>query len=63
LFFYLQKYIEKKVSPGEKLPWVQSVISKGFTGEIRLISSPITLEMPLNYVMHILKVKEFILIC
>jgi hypothetical protein len=37
----LQKYIEKKISPDEKLPWVQSVIRKGFTGEIRLISSPI----------------------
>jgi len=41
----LQKYIEEKVSPDEKLPWVQSVIRKGFTGEIRLFSSPIALEM------------------
>jgi hypothetical protein len=37
LLFYLQKFIEAKVGPDEKLPWVQSVIRKGFTGESRLI--------------------------
>jgi hypothetical protein len=39
--FYLQKYIEGKAGPDEKLLWVQSVIEKGFTGEIKLIYSPI----------------------
>ncbi|XP_024638283.1 glutathione S-transferase zeta class isoform X2 [Medicago truncatula] len=31
------KYIEKKVSPDEKLPWVQSVIRKGFTALEKLL--------------------------
>jgi hypothetical protein len=39
--FYLKKYIEGKAGPDEKLSWAQTVIKKGFTGEIKLISSPI----------------------
>ena len=31
---HLQKYIDEKVGPDEKLPWVQSVLTKGFTGEV-----------------------------
>jgi len=37
-------YIDKKVGPDEKLPWAQRVIRKGFTGEIRQISSSIVLD-------------------
>nr|XP_027190824.1 glutathione S-transferase zeta class isoform X5 [Cicer arietinum] len=33
----LQKYIEEKVGPDEKLPWVQSVIRKGFTALEKLL--------------------------
>lgn len=75
LLFCLQKYVEGKVGPDEKLPWVQNVIKKGFTGEIRLICSPIALErnykirskryssiISVNYVMHLFKVKKFTLI-
>nr|XP_012575523.2 glutathione S-transferase zeta class-like isoform X2 [Cicer arietinum] len=40
----LLKYIEEKVGPDEKLPWVQSVIRKGFTGEIKLTCSPVGFE-------------------
>ncbi|XLU70803.1 hypothetical protein S245_029856, partial [Arachis hypogaea] len=29
-------FIEKKVGPHEKLPWAQSVIRKGFTGDTSL---------------------------
>ncbi|KAJ1427089.1 Thioredoxin-like superfamily [Sesbania bispinosa] len=30
------KYIEEKVGPDEKLPWTQSVMGKGFTGEVHV---------------------------
>ncbi|XP_004499348.1 glutathione S-transferase zeta class isoform X2 [Cicer arietinum] len=33
----LLKYIEEKVGPDEKLPWVQSVIRKGFTALEKLL--------------------------
>lgn len=33
LIFYLQKYIGEKVSPDERLPWVQHQIGNGFAGK------------------------------
>ncbi|KAL1334438.1 hypothetical protein AAHE18_11G176800 [Arachis hypogaea] len=33
---FLNNFIEKKVGPHEKLPWAQSVIRKGFTGDTSL---------------------------
>lgn len=33
LLFHLQKYIEEKVSPEEKLEWVKVHIGKGFAGK------------------------------
>lgn len=40
VLLYLQKYIEEKIGPDEKLPWTQRVIGKGFTGEVSLTCSP-----------------------
>jgi len=39
VLLYLQKYIEEKIGPDEKLPWTQSVAGKGFTGEVSLTCS------------------------
>ena len=34
LLLSLQNYIGEKVGPDEKLRWAQSVIRRGFTGEV-----------------------------
>jgi len=44
LLFTLQNYIGEKVGPDEKLPWAQSIIRRGFKGEVWLICSHCTIE-------------------
>lgn len=72
LLLYLQNYIGEKVGPDEKLPWAQSVIRRGFIGEVWLTCSHFTLEsekrkqhqkIKLLRVMHWLEVKQFSVIC
>ncbi|RZB54503.1 Glutathione S-transferase zeta class isoform J [Glycine soja] len=40
----LLNYIGEKVGPDEKLPWAQSIIRRGFKGEVWLICSHCTIE-------------------
>jgi hypothetical protein len=75
--FYLKKYIEGKAGPDEKFSWAQTVIKKGFTGEIKLISSPINCLregfikliakiyssiVNVNYAIYLFKLKQLTLI-